>query len=84
MIGANSASKQITLTDGREMKFQIWDLEGQTHFVTVRIMYFKGAMGTLAIYDVTRPWAYESAEQWCQDFWALNGAGPRPIITLKK
>jgi small GTP-binding protein len=81
-IGADFASKVTTLSDGREIKFQIWDLAGQTHFDSVRSMYYKGSMGALAVYDITRPGTYESLEKWCQEFWALNGAGPRPIVTL--
>ncbi|MFQ5980962.1 MAG: Rab family GTPase [Candidatus Heimdallarchaeota archaeon] len=81
-IGADFASKEVTLSDGRPIRFQIWDLAGQTHFESVRSMYFKGTMGAMVVYDVTRPLTYESLDKWCQDFWTLNGAGPRPIVTL--
>ncbi|MFW9916230.1 MAG: GTP-binding protein [Candidatus Thorarchaeota archaeon] len=81
-IGADFASKEATLSDGRKVKFQIWDLAGQSHFNTVRNLYFKGSMGSLAVYDVTRPDTLGNLENWCQEFWSLNGAGPRPVITL--
>lgn len=81
-IGADFASKQVILSDRRPIRFQIWDLAGQTHFESVRSMYFKGAMGAMVVYDVTRPGTYKSLDKWYQDFLALNGAGPRPIVTL--
>lgn len=81
-IGADFATKQIALSDGREVKYQIWDLAGQSQFKMIRNMYFKGSMGALAIFDVTRPVSLENLEEHCQDFWALNGAGPRPVVAL--
>ncbi|MFX0117620.1 MAG: Rab family GTPase [Candidatus Hodarchaeota archaeon] len=81
-IGADFASKQVTLSSGKAIKYQIWDLAGQGQFKMIRNMYFKGCMGALAVFDVTRPISLEALEQWCQDFWTLNGAGPRPIVTL--
>ncbi len=81
-IGADFAVKNVTLTSGRTIRFQIWDLAGQPHFDTVRSLYYKGCMGAIAVYDVTRPATLENLEKWIQEFWSKNGAGPRPIVTL--
>ena len=81
-IGADFAVKNVTLNSGRTIRFQIWDLAGQPHFDSVRSLYYKGCMGALAVYDVTRTTTLENLEKWVQEFWGKNGAGPRPIVTL--
>jgi len=80
-IGADFAAKDIKCA-GTDIRFQIWDLAGQTHFSSVRSLYYKGCMGALAVYDVTRPATFDNLEAWCNEFWNNNGSGIRPLVVL--
>ncbi len=56
-----------TKIDGINVEFQIWDLAGQPAFRNVMKSYYKGAMGALAVYDVTQPKSLESLDIWVQE-----------------
>ena len=56
-----------TKIDGINIEWQIWDLAGQPAFRNVMKSYYKGAMGALAIYDVTQPKSLESLDSWVQE-----------------
>ena len=47
------SSKTINLGD-QEIKLQLWDTAGQERFRSVTKSYYKGAIGVIVVYDVTR------------------------------
>jgi len=53
-----------TKIDGYDVEWSIWDLAGQPAFRGVMKSYYKGAMGALAVYDVTQPESIESLDSW--------------------
>ena len=53
-----------TKIDGHNIEWSIWDLAGQPAFRGVTRAYFKGAMGALAVYDVTQPKSLDSLDSW--------------------
>ncbi len=68
--------------DGKEVKFQIWDLAGQPQFATVRGVYYSNCLGALQIFDVTRPESLTNLRSWVDEFWNNNGRGVMPFIIL--
>ncbi|MFQ5980690.1 MAG: GTP-binding protein [Candidatus Heimdallarchaeota archaeon] len=80
-IGADFAAKSIEI-EGRRVKFQIWDLAGQPRFEMVREMYYKGALGGLLVFDVTRPYSFENTMSWIREVWGHNGKGRIPLVLL--
>ena len=80
-IGADFASKAVKL-DGKTVKFQIWDLAGQPRFEAVRELYYRGAVGGLLVYDVTRYSSFENTPRWVTELWQNNGKGKVPIVVL--
>ena len=69
-LGADFALKKTRLkTKDIDFLWSIWDLSGQPAFYDVIKAYFKGALGALVIYDVTRPETLENAEKWCNYIW---------------
>ncbi|CAI0440142.1 unnamed protein product [Linum tenue] len=40
--------------DGKEVKAQIWDTAGQERFRAVTSAYYRGAVGALVVYDISR------------------------------
>ena len=53
-----------TMIDGYNIEWSIWDLAGQPAFRGVMKSYYKGAMGALAVYDVTQPKSLASLDSW--------------------
>lgn len=80
-IGADFATHDFDI-DGQKTTFQIWDLAGQDTFRSVRARFFRGAMGGLCIYDVTRPDTFRNITRWIEELWRNSGRGIVPIILL--
>ncbi len=52
-IGVEFATKVVDL-DGRSIKVQIWDTAGQERYRSMASAYYRGAVGALLVYDITR------------------------------
>lgn len=81
-IGADFAVKETELSNGLQIKFQIWDLAGQPRFESVRELYYRGASGALLIFDVTRRESFDNQRYWIRELWKNNGKGPVPLVVL--
>jgi len=53
--------------DGKEIKAQIWDTAGQERFRAVTSAYYRGAVGALVVYDITRRHTFESVGRWLDE-----------------
>jgi len=80
-IGADFAMRDDTIK-GEPIRYQIWDLAGQQRFDAVREVYYKGSVGALLVYDVTRPDSYFNTPKWINELWTNNGRGRVPIIVV--
>lgn len=80
-IGADFAVK-TAVVDGKSVRFQIWDLAGQKHFVHVRSLYYRGALGGLLVYDVTRMTSYQNIKTWVREFYENNEHHHVPLVLL--
>ncbi|XP_068333170.1 ras-related protein RABA5e-like [Pyrus communis] len=58
---------QSTEIDGKEVKAQIWDTAGQERFRAVTSAYYRGAVGALIVYDITRKTTFESVGRWLDE-----------------
>lgn len=52
-IGVEFATKVVDF-DGRSIKVQIWDTAGQERYRSMASAYYRGAVGALLVYDITR------------------------------
>ncbi|XP_050247975.1 ras-related protein RABA5b-like [Quercus robur] len=52
-IGVEFQTQAVEI-DGKEVKAQIWDTAGQERFRAVTSAYYRGAVGALIVYDITR------------------------------
>lgn len=80
-IGADFATK-VTVIEGEEVKFQIWDLAGQPRFGAVRDIYYRGTLGAILVFDVTRPDTFTECGKWVEECFRANGRGAVPIIVV--
>jgi small GTP-binding protein len=80
-IGADFAMRDDTIKE-TPVRYQIWDLAGQQRFDAVREVYYKGALGALLVYDVTRQDSYMNTPKWINELWTHNGRGRVPIVVV--
>ncbi|MFX0150280.1 MAG: Rab family GTPase [Candidatus Hodarchaeota archaeon] len=80
-IGADFALSE-NIVNGTAVKYQIWDLAGQERFDVVREVYYRGALGALLVYDVTRPESFYNIPKWVNELWTNNGRDKVPIILV--
>ncbi|KAJ8637326.1 hypothetical protein MRB53_011593 [Persea americana] len=65
-IGVEFQTQRIEI-DGKEIKAQIWDTAGQERFRAVTSAYYRGAVGALIVYDVSRRQTFDSIERWLNE-----------------
>ncbi|WCJ37227.1 hypothetical protein M5689_018379 [Euphorbia peplus] len=58
---------QVVDIDGKEIKAQIWDTAGQERFRAVTSAYYRGAVGALLVYDITRRSSFDSVKRWLDE-----------------
>ena len=46
---------------------QIWDTAGQERFRAITSAYYKGAVGALVVYDISRQPTFENVEVWLKE-----------------
>lgn len=80
-IGTDIAFKTKSYAD-KEVKFQIWDLAGQPRFELVQPPYYRGSLGSLIVFDITRPESLEKVLNWVDKLWKLSGKGKIPLVLL--
>jgi small GTP-binding protein len=71
-----------TEIDGKTIKFQCWDIAGQPLYKTVRPIFYRGTMGALLVYDITRIETYLNMLKWLEELFKYSGRGPVPIVLL--
>ena len=52
-IGVEFATRSIQV-DGKTVKAQIWDTAGQERYRAITSAYYRGAVGALLVYDITK------------------------------
>ena len=70
-IGVDFSAKNINVNN-QDIKLQIWDTAGQEKFRSVARSYYRGAIGIIIVYDITKPGSFEHVMNWLTD--AKNAA----------
>ncbi|KAF5754353.1 putative small GTP-binding protein [Helianthus annuus] len=65
-IGVEFATRSIKV-DEKVVKAQIWDTAGQERYRAITSAYYRGAVGALLVYDVTRHVTFENVERWLKE-----------------
>ena len=71
-IGVEFGGKNIQVKD-KTIKIQIWDTAGQEAFQAITRTYYKGAIGALLVYDITRKETFDHIIKWYNEV-KLNGS----------
>ncbi|XP_031405120.1 ras-related protein RABA5c [Punica granatum] len=65
-IGVEFQTQSMDI-DGKEVKAQIWDTAGQERFRAVTSAYYRGAVGALVVYDISRRTTFENVGRWLDE-----------------
>eukprot|EP00168_Porphyra_purpurea_P012281 TRINITY_DN321_c0_g1_i3.p1 TRINITY_DN321_c0_g1~~TRINITY_DN321_c0_g1_i3.p1 ORF type:complete len:205 (+),score=36.65 TRINITY_DN321_c0_g1_i3:541-1155(+) len=78
-IGVEFATRSIQ-TEGKTIKAQIWDTAGQERYRAITSAYYRGAVGALLVYDITKRLTFEGIERWLKEL--TDNADPNIVIAL--
>lgn len=53
--------------EGKTVKAQIWDTAGQERYRAITSAYYRGAVGALLVYDITKRQTYENVQRWLRE-----------------
>ncbi|XP_068109627.1 ras-related protein Rab-25 [Hyperolius riggenbachi] len=67
-IGVEFSTRTMTL-DGQLVKAQIWDTAGLERYRAITSAYYRGAVGALLVYDITKHGSYDSIERWLKELY---------------
>ncbi|RMG20797.1 MAG: GTP-binding protein [Methanobacteriota archaeon] len=65
-IGMEPYSRYETIDDTK-VCFSLWDIAGQDRFKAMRGMFFRGAMGALVTFDLTRRQTFDNVGNWIKE-----------------
>ena len=82
-IGANYQI-YIEEVDGVKVEIQIWDTAGQEKFKSLGPIYFRNALGAIAVYDVTMPNSFDHVEEWLDSFCSVVGTNAVMFVVGNK
>lgn len=78
-IGVEFATKSLKI-DGKVIKAQIWDTAGQERYRAITSAYYRGAVGALLVYDVTRHVTFENVTRWLKEL--RDHTDPNIVVML--
>ncbi|KAJ6802323.1 ras-related protein RABA3-like [Iris pallida] len=65
-IGVEFQTRTITINRKR-IKAQIWDTAGQERYRAVTSAYYRGALGAMLVYDITRRQTFDHVVRWLEE-----------------
>lgn len=78
-IGVEFATKTI-MSENKVMKAQIWDTAGQERYRAITSAYYRGAVGALVVYDITKYPSFTNVEKWLKEL--RENAEPHIMVML--
>ncbi|CAM9179047.1 unnamed protein product [Lampetra planeri] len=78
-IGVEFSTRTVEL-NGFTIKAQIWDTAGLERYRAITSAYYRGAVGALLVYDITKHLTYESVERWLKELY--EHADPHIVVML--
>ncbi|XP_078435303.1 ras-related protein Rab11C [Wolffia australiana] len=65
-IGVEFATRTLQV-DGKTIKAQIWDTAGQERYRAITSAYYRGAVGALLVYDITKRQTFDNVQRWLRE-----------------
>jgi len=65
-IGVEFSTRALSVED-KNIKAQVWDTAGQEKFRAITSAYYRGAIGALLVYDITRQTTFDHLDRWLNE-----------------
>ncbi|KAJ3685624.1 hypothetical protein LUZ61_014788 [Rhynchospora tenuis] len=65
-IGVEFATRTLQI-EGKTIKAQIWDTAGQERYRAITSAYYRGAVGALLVYDITKKQTFDNVQRWLRE-----------------
>ncbi|GKB16609.1 Ras-related protein Rab11C, partial [Tanacetum coccineum] len=65
-IGVEFATRTLQV-EGKTIKAQIWDTAGQERYRAITSAYYRGAVGALLVYDITKRPTFDNVQRWLRE-----------------
>jgi len=65
-IGVEFGSRTLGIRN-KQVKLQVWDTAGQESFKSITRSYYRGAIGALLVYDITKRATFEGISKWLEE-----------------
>ncbi|KAJ0253960.1 Ras-related protein RABA4c [Hirschfeldia incana] len=77
-IGVEFQTRTLTI-DNKTVKAQIWDTAGQERYRAVTSAYYRGAVGAMLVYDITKRQSFDHVARWLEE---LRGHADKNIVIM--
>ncbi|KAJ4773254.1 Ras-related protein Rab-11B [Rhynchospora pubera] len=77
-VGVEFQTRTLTI-DQKIIKAQIWDTAGQERYRAVTSAYYRGAVGAMLVYDISKPQTFEHTVRWLEE---LRGHADKNIVVI--
>lgn len=77
-IGVEFQTRTLTI-DHKTVKAQIWDTAGQERYRAVTSAYYRGAVGAMLVYDITKRQSFDHVARWLEE---LRGHADKNIVIM--
>ncbi|KAB2056494.1 Ras-related RABA3 -like protein [Gossypium arboreum] len=65
-IGVEFQTRTVTIKN-KVIKAQIWDTAGQERYRAVTSAYYRGALGAMLVYDITKRQSFDHVARWVEE-----------------
>jgi Ras-related protein Rab-11A len=79
-IGVEFQTRTLNI-NSKLIKAQIWDTAGQERYRAVTSAYYRGALGAMLVYDITKRHSFDNVAKWVEELQA-HSDNPNIVITL--
>ncbi|KAM7530126.1 hypothetical protein LguiB_033536 [Lonicera macranthoides] len=77
-IGVEFQTKTLVI-DNKTVKAQIWDTAGQERYRAVTSAYYRGAVGAMLVYDMTKRQSFDHMSRWLEE---LRAHADKNIVVM--
>ncbi|KAI7743133.1 hypothetical protein M8C21_010031 [Ambrosia artemisiifolia] len=77
-IGVEFQTKTLVI-DHKNVKAQIWDTAGQERYRAVTSAYYRGAVGAMLVYDISKRQSFDHIARWLEE---LRGHADNNIVIM--
>ncbi|KAK3223966.1 hypothetical protein Dsin_010991 [Dipteronia sinensis] len=77
-IGVEFQTKTVNM-DHKTVKAQIWDTAGQERYRAVTSAYYRGSVGAMLVYDISKRQTFDHVAKWLEE---LRGHADKNIVIM--